>query len=170
MTLRLYSIAFILIIVAFPLETTQAQGNQSPEKKIAKLEAKIKSMSDKIKTLEARISSLEVLRAFPSTEQMRHGMIQSNKDALINDLNNLAANAYQYRIRPTTMGGGGGSYAGYKIPQRLSSNDNGQFEAIVSNDSTVTFIATSSLKLGTVKALLIKEGRLGMFEYTGEFQ
>ncbi|MCX5729611.1 MAG: hypothetical protein NTZ28_12390, partial [Nitrospirae bacterium] len=30
--------------------------------------------------------------------------VQSNRDAIINDLNNLAAQAYQYRIRPTSMG------------------------------------------------------------------
>ena len=34
--------------------------------------------------------------------------VQSNKDAIINDLNNLAANAFQFRIRPITMGGGSG--------------------------------------------------------------
>jgi len=53
--------------------------------------------------------------------------ISSNKDAIINDLNNLFANAYQYRIRPASMGGGGGSYAGYKIPATLSSNENGTY-------------------------------------------
>ncbi len=39
--------------------------------------------------------------------------VQANKDAIVNDLNNLAANAYQYRIRPTSMGGGGNNYTGF---------------------------------------------------------
>ena len=43
--------------------------------------------------------------------------IQANKDAIINDLNNLAANAYQYRIRPTTMGGGGGGSGSQTVTQ-----------------------------------------------------
>ena len=32
--------------------------------------------------------------------------ISSNKDGLINDLNNLSINAYQYKILPRSMGGG----------------------------------------------------------------
>ena len=47
--------------------------------------------------------------------------VQANKDALVNDLNNLAADAYQYKIRPSTMGGGAGSYAAYNVPTKLAS-------------------------------------------------
>ena len=71
--------------------------------------------------------------------------VQSNKDAIINDLNNLAANAYQFRIRPTTMGGGGGSYtggSGFAIPTKLASNDNGTF-AGTNAAQAVTFVGTS---------------------------
>lgn len=35
---------------------------------------------------------------------------QGNIDAIISDLNNLGSVAYQFRIRPITMGGGGGTY------------------------------------------------------------
>ena len=41
---------------------------------------------------------------------------QANKDGVTSSLVNLAANAYQYRIRPTTMGGGSNSYSGYTVP------------------------------------------------------
>src|SRR5579862_2110319 len=40
----------------------------------------------------------------------------SNRDAIIADLNSLGADAYQFKIRPTTMGGGQGTYASYSIP------------------------------------------------------
>ena len=98
--------------------------------------------------------------------------IQSNKDALINDLNNLAANAYQFRIRPTTMGGGGGSYTGgngYVVPTKLASDDNGTFTR-TNAAQAVTFIATSSQGYGTVTAVCDSTGRLGSFTYTGDFQ
>ena len=52
--------------------------------------------------------------------------VQSNKDAMINDLNNLAAHAYQFRIRPSSMGGGQGTYTGYTIPTKMKSNENGK--------------------------------------------
>jgi hypothetical protein len=98
--------------------------------------------------------------------------VQSNKDAIINDLNNLAANAYQFRIRPTTMGGGGGSYTGgngYAIPTKLASDDNGSFTA--SNAAqAVTFVGTSGQGYGTVTAVCDSTGRLGSFTYTGQFQ
>ena len=98
--------------------------------------------------------------------------VQSNKDAIINDLNNLAANAYQFRIRPTTMGGGGGSYtggSGFAIPTKLASNDNGTFTATNAAQS-VTFVATSGQGYGTVTAVCDSTGRLAQFTYTGQMQ
>lgn len=69
--------------------------------------------------------------------------ISSNKDAIINDLNNLFANAYQYRIRPASMGGGGGAYTGYAIPATLSANENGVYTMTVDNADQITFSAKS---------------------------
>src|SRR5713226_3779480 len=69
--------------------------------------------------------------------------VQSNKDAIVNDLNNLAANAYQFRIRPTTMGGGGGKYTGngntFAIPTKLASNDNASTYTATVTSAQVTF-------------------------------
>jgi hypothetical protein len=45
--------------------------------------------------------------------------VQSPKDHIINDINNLGANAYQYRIHPLSDGGGGGTYLGYQIPRTI---------------------------------------------------
>jgi hypothetical protein len=69
--------------------------------------------------------------------------IQANKDAMINDVNNMAANAYQYRIRTTSMGGGNNSYVGYTIPSKLSSNSNATYVA-TGTATTCTFVGTSS--------------------------
>jgi hypothetical protein len=162
-------LCIFIFSVFISCETVEAQRKSSSENRIARLENEVKSLSDKLKTLEARISALEALRAFRSPEELRHAMIQSSKDAIISDFNSLASQAYQYRIRPATMGGGGGYYRGYTIPRRLASNDNAEYEAIVSSDSTVVFTGTSKHKLGTVKATLDNDGRLGSFEYTGEF-
>jgi hypothetical protein len=98
--------------------------------------------------------------------------VQSNKDGLINDLNNLAADAYQFRIRPTTMAGGGGSYTGgngYSIPSKLATNENGTFTR-TNAAQAVTFVATSSQGYGTVTAVCDSTGRLGSFTYAGQFQ
>ncbi len=42
----------------------------------------------------------------------------ANRDAMINDINNIAANAKQYRSKLRSMGGGGNSYVGYVLPSR----------------------------------------------------
>jgi hypothetical protein len=94
------------------------------------------------------------------------GTIQANKDAIINDLNNLAANAYQYRIRPTTMGGGGGGYTGYAIPTKLASNENAAYTAGSISATSITFTGTSGQGYGTVIAVLDSTGKLGTFSGT----
>ena len=103
--------------------------------------------------------------------------VQANKDAIVNDLNNLAANAYQFKIRPCTMGGGGSTYAGgscspanpYVIPTKLASNDNATYTATVTAIA-VTFTGSSrSYNGSTVTAVCDTSGRLGNFTYAGEF-
>ena len=45
----------------------------------------------------------------------------------MNDLNLLAADAFQYTQRPAAMGGGDGTYDGYAIPSRYASNENASY-------------------------------------------
>lgn len=52
---------------------------------------------------------------------------QANKDGVTSSLINISANAYQYRIRPSTMGGGGNSYVGYTVPSKMTTDDNGAY-------------------------------------------
>ena len=92
--------------------------------------------------------------------------VASNKDAIVNDLGNLAATAYQFRIRPLSMGGGGGVYTGFTIPSKMSSNDNATYMA-VATAATVVYTATSPN--GTVTATVNDEGKLGTWVYTASF-
>ena len=57
----------------------------------------------------------------------------SNLDGIISDLNNLGNMAYQYKIRPTGMMGGGGFYDGFdeentgyyaNLPEEMQQTDN----------------------------------------------
>jgi hypothetical protein len=71
---------------------------------------------------------------------------QANKDGVTSSLVNISANAYQFKIRPLTMGGGGNSYTGYAIPLKMQSDDNGRYTVSVAGNATgVTFLGTSSL-------------------------
>ena len=79
------------------------------------------------------------------------GSVQANKDAIVNDMNNLAANAYQHRIRPCSMGGGAGSYTGvactpanaWIVPTKLDTTENGYYTAVPAAN-LVTITSTSS--------------------------
>lgn len=165
-----YLLLAVCVIFLADVRFVFSQKKPPMERRIVQLEARVRELASEVNTLKARVSSLEALNAFPSTERLRQGMIQANRDAMISDLNNLAANAYQYRIRPTTMGGGGNSYDNYKIPSRIASNDNGSYALSGVYPDSVAFLATSKLKLGTISCILDITGRLHSFEYSGEFK
>jgi hypothetical protein len=98
--------------------------------------------------------------------------IQSNKDAIINDLNNIAAQAYQYRIRPASMAGGNGTYTGFSIPQKMQTNANAVYTCAPTTNA-VTFTATSANNaLNVVYASIDTDGKFVQtdWSYTGDFQ
>jgi hypothetical protein len=96
--------------------------------------------------------------------------IQSNRDAIINDLNNLAAQAYQFRIRPVSMGGGQGDYTTFAIPTKMKTNENGTYSTSPSQNS-ISFTAVSAQNASnSVKVTIDSFGRLGGWTYTGDFQ
>jgi len=103
--------------------------------------------------------------------------IQANKDAIINDLNNLAAHAYQYRIRPTSMAGGGGTYTPtgtgvvqYAIPVKMRTNENASYVATPSANQIVFDATSKNDAAGTIQATLNSNGELGLWSYSTYFQ
>jgi Tfp pilus assembly protein PilE len=51
----------------------------------------------------------------------------SNRDQVINDLNNLAAKAQQFYRKPTAMAGGGQSFTGFALAPIDTGNGNGSY-------------------------------------------
>ncbi len=70
---------------------------------------------------------------------------ESNKDAMTSNLVSLAANAYQFKIRPSTLGGGSGSYTNYQIPAKMQNDDDGSYSVGAVTATTVTLVGTSKL-------------------------
>ena len=95
--------------------------------------------------------------------------VSSNRDAIVNDLLNLAADAYQFRSRPVTMGGGSNSYANFQIPAIFRPNENATYSTSSITVTSITFVANSALGFGTVSVICDSLGHLGNFTYTGEF-
>ncbi len=99
--------------------------------------------------------------------------VQSNRDAIINDLNNLAAQAYQYRIRPTSMGGGQGDYASFTIPTKMKTNENGTYNITTAGSTTagIVITATSAQNASnTIQVTITTDGKLATWVYAGDFQ
>ncbi len=68
----------------------------------------------------------------------RDHALNSNKDAIIADLTNLSAKVYKFRITPTGMDGGGGSY------EDLEEADLGTAEALDNDNATYTLISNEA--------------------------
>jgi hypothetical protein len=97
--------------------------------------------------------------------------IQANKDAMINDLNNIAAHAYQYKIRPASMAGGEGTYTGYKIPSKMASNENALYDATGAAGTSFTVTATSQQSAANIITVTVgSDGRLSGWSFVGDFQ
>ncbi len=100
--------------------------------------------------------------------------VQANKDAIINDINNVAAYCYQYRIRPTSMGGGQGSYVGIVLPSKMTSNDNANYALSSIGANAVTITGTNAVNAGqSVSGVLDDKGKFSQsppFTYGSDFQ
>lgn len=71
----------------------------------------------------------------------------ANLEAVSNDLLNLAASAQQYYVKPSSMGGGGNSFAGLSADAAgiakltpKASNDNGTYSVKTAGDATSVVI------------------------------
>lgn len=97
--------------------------------------------------------------------------VQSNLDAIIADLNNLGAMAYQFRIRPVSMGGGGGTYfnatddisfAEYfeGLPESMTSNENGDYVVSALTANSVTISGWSSTNNHGRSVIVAQDGAM----------
>jgi len=95
-------------------------------------------------------------------------LAESNKDAIVNDLMNISQYAYRYKLTPVPFGGGGRTYTGFVIPDKLANSEDATYEASPS-DQTCTFTAVSKLGFGTATVVLDSSGLLGNFSFDGEW-
>ena len=73
----------------------------------------------------------------------------SNRDQVINDLNNLAAKAQQYYRKPTAMAGGGQSFVGFWLAPVDTGNANGSYTTTMPGPFTAGTYVTFTPATGT---------------------
>ncbi len=92
----------------------------------------------------------------------------ANKDGVTSGLVNLAANAYEFKIRPATLGGGSNSYVGYTIPSKMVSDDNGSYSLNGSPTATsVSIDGKSAQNASWVATITVDSTGKSSIVYTG---
>ncbi len=73
----------------------------------------------------------------------------SNRDAIVNDLNNLAAQAQQYYRKPQSMGGGQQAFNGFGLAAADTGNGNGSYYTFSSVQTKQTSTPTRHVNPAT---------------------
>lgn len=95
--------------------------------------------------------------------------VQVRRDAIISHVQHVAADAFQYRLRPRTLGGGGGSYEGYAIPSRLRSTALAQFSVgEASTAQSLVVVARGERGIGDITAGVDSTGAVSILTLTGD--
>ncbi|MBI1803891.1 MAG: hypothetical protein HY033_06770 [Ignavibacteriae bacterium] len=81
----------------------------------------------------------------------------SNKDGVTSSLMMIAADAYHYKIRPSTMGGGSNSFVSYAIPRKLQKDDHGTYSVTSVGSNTATFQGQSSVNTAWVATCTVDD-------------
>lgn len=81
--------------------------------------------------------------------------VTANRDAVVNDLNNLASRAQQYWRKPAEMGGGNRSFLDFALDARDTGNANGSYSLLASVPSGVLYAAGNNVKTTAIAELYI---------------
>ena len=95
---------------------------------------------------------------------------ESNKDGVTSGLINLAANAYQFKVRPSTLGGGSNTYdggGGYSIPAKMLSDENATYAVSSENSSQIVLVGTSKMNTTWTATCTADDTGKTVMTYTG---
>jgi hypothetical protein len=97
--------------------------------------------------------------------------VEANRDALISDIENITSHAMQFYYRPTSIGGGGGTFVGYSIPAKMATNENGVYVASGATTTQITITGTSIDGNGTAAVTFsaVTGKVVGPYSFTGIF-
>ena len=92
---------------------------------------------------------------------------ESNKDGITAGLTGIASDAYQYKIRPTSLGGGRPAYTGYSVPAKMLKDDNGTYAISSISSTQVIFTGTSSMNTSWVATMTADDSGHTSVTYAG---
>ncbi len=92
----------------------------------------------------------------------------SQKDDFLLTMQNIGTSASTFRMKPKSMGGGGGEYIGYTIPPNLTNIDAGKIFAVIA-PTKILLVGHSKRGYGTVTAVVNDSGLVGTISFDGDF-
>ena len=92
----------------------------------------------------------------------------SQKDDFLLTMQNIGTSASTFRMKPKSMGGGGGEYIGYTIPPNLTNIDAGKIFAVIA-PTKILLVGHSKRGYGSVTAVVNDSGLLGNISVDGDF-
>ncbi len=92
---------------------------------------------------------------------------EANKDGLTSGIMAINANAYEFKIRPRTLGGGLPSYVNYAIPIKLQSDENGTYTITSVTAMQIQLHAVSSMNASWIADATIDSVGKAMISYSG---
>lgn len=122
-------------------------------------------------TVAAPIVPIALLQLKVSAELRSAQAIQRNRDYIINELNQICKEAFQYKILPKQFGGGAGSYADYRLSSDAALTDHAHYELVgVTPDQVVVSARSTKYDNASVTVTIDGAGRLRGWTYLGVFQ
>lgn len=92
----------------------------------------------------------------------------SQKDDFLSAMNDIGAAAASYRMKPRSLGGGGGGYIGFNIPDHLTTIDAGTIFAVI-EPKRILLVGHSRRGYGTISSVVNDSGLVGNIFVEGEF-
>jgi len=92
---------------------------------------------------------------------------EANKDGLTSGLTSIGSRAYEYKLRPSTLGGGNNSYVGFVIPNKMLSDDNGVYAISSATTTSLQLTGTSSLNGAWIATITLDSTGKSQMTYVG---
>ena len=92
---------------------------------------------------------------------------QTNLDGVTAQMLVIAADAYQYKLRPATLGGGGRSYRGYQVPRKMQSDDHGKYSISSTSDKLIKLQGISAVNALWTSTCTVDDTGRTSFTFSG---
>ena len=92
---------------------------------------------------------------------------ESNKDGVTTGIIAIATDAYQYKIRPSSLGGGSHSYSGYSLPIKFRFDEHGSYVLASSGTSTCVITGTSKINSTWTATCTVDDSGRNTLAYSG---